>query len=77
MLSFRIEEDDASAITRWAADLGVDRSEILRDAVRRHLALLEAESDVDAWQRTPPTEGELDLDGAADWGPAEDWSDWR
>jgi len=24
----------------------------------------------------PPRGGELDLAGVADWGPAEDWSDW-
>ena len=37
MLSFRVENKDAAEIQRWAETLGVDRSELLRDALRRHL----------------------------------------
>ncbi|MEA2567329.1 MAG: hypothetical protein QOD49_2506, partial [Actinomycetota bacterium] len=28
------------------------------------------------WERLPLDQGELSLAAIADWGPAEDWSDW-
>jgi predicted transcriptional regulator len=76
MLSFRVDDDDAAAIQRWADELGVDRSALLRDAVRRHLNQLAAEHDADRWEALPLTEGESALATIADWGPAEDWEDW-
>jgi len=76
MLSFRIDDDDAAAVQRWADELGVDRSALLRDAVRRHLNQLAAEHDADRWEALPLTEGESALATIADWGPAEDWEDW-
>ena len=76
MLSFRIEQDDATEVHRWAETLGVDRSELLRDAIRRHLALLASERDLEAWAAMPLTTGERWLMDAAGWGPAEDWTDW-
>jgi predicted transcriptional regulator len=76
MLSFRVRDDEAKAIQRWAEALGVDRSEILRDAVHRHLATLNRERELDAWQRAPLTAAETSLSEIADWGPAEDWADW-
>jgi predicted transcriptional regulator len=76
MLSFRVPDDEAAEVQRWADALGVDRSEILRDALHRHLAALRSEQDVDAWERAPLDEGERSLSAIADWGPAEDWSDW-
>jgi hypothetical protein len=76
MLSFRVRGDEAAEIQRWAESLGVDRSEILRDALHRHLAALSSEHDADAWARMPLTEAELSLSEIADWGPAEDWTDW-
>ena len=76
MLSFRVDEADAAEVRRWAGRLGVDRSEILRTALRAHLVRLAAEQEVDAWQRTPLSEDESALGLAADWGPAEDWADW-
>ena len=49
MLSFRVDEEDAAAIQRWADELGIDRSVLLRDAVRQHL---------NGWpQRTTSTDG--------------------
>jgi predicted transcriptional regulator len=42
MLSFRVDDGDAAAIQRWADELGVDRSALLRDAVRKHLNRLAA-----------------------------------
>jgi hypothetical protein len=76
MLSFRVAESEAAEIQRWAQTLGVDRSEILREAVHRHLVQLRAEDDAAKWARTPATESEASLAEIADWGPAEDWADW-
>ena len=76
MLSFRVDDDDADQVRRWADALGIDRSELLRDALHRHLAALRAEDDAAAWELSPPTEAELSLAEVAAWGPAEDWSDW-
>lgn len=76
MLSFRTDVRAAAEATRWADLLGIDRSELLRDALRAHLVRLAAEIEVDAWVRAPRSDDERSLDGIADWGPAEDWSDW-
>lgn len=76
MLSFRVDQEEAAAAQRWADQLGVDRSELLREALRRHLARLASENDADIWSRAPLDEGERSLSAIADWGPAEDWSDW-
>lgn len=76
MISFRVPDDDAAEVKRWAEALGVDRSEILRDALHRHLVVLKAESDAEKWEEQPATSAELGLAEIADWGPAEDWADW-
>ncbi len=76
MLSFRVPDDDAVELQRWADTLGLDRSEILRDALHRHLVVLTGETDAERWQQQPLTDSELALETVADWGPAEDWSDW-
>ncbi len=76
MLSFRVDDDDAASVREWAARLGLDRSELLRDALHAHLVRLSAEADIEAWNRVPSTDGERALAEVADWGPAEDWSDW-
>jgi len=76
MLSFRLEDEDAVRVDAWAARLGVDRSELLRDAVRRQLLRLASEDDAVTWVDHPLDEGERSLERIADWGPAEDWSDW-
>jgi hypothetical protein len=76
MVSFRADEDDVAAADRWAARLGVERSELLRDALAGHLSKLAAEEEALAYERTPFTEDEAALDAADDWGPAEDWADW-
>lgn len=76
MLSFRVEDDDAAAIQRWADELGVDRSALLRDAVRLHLNRLASERDAETWEKLPLDEGESALALIADWGPAEEWEDW-
>jgi hypothetical protein len=76
MFSFRIEDEEAAEAQRWAERLGVDRSELLRDALRRHLVRLASEYDAEAWAAYPLDVGEQSLSDVADWGPAEDWSDW-
>jgi Ribbon-helix-helix protein, copG family len=76
MLSFRAPEADAAEAQRWAEALGVDRSELLREALHRHLVRLRSETDAERWVEAPATDAELSLGAIADWGPAEDWSDW-
>ena len=76
MLSFRVADTEAAEVQRWAEVLGLDRSELLRDALHRHLVRLRSEVDVKNWERIPPTEAEQSLSQVADWGPAEDWADW-
>ncbi len=76
MLSFRIDDEQAAEVRRWAERLGVDRSELLRDALRRHLVRLASETDAQTWTDQPLDEGERSLSEVADWGAAEDWSDW-
>ncbi|HEX2362744.1 MAG TPA: hypothetical protein VHI11_11775 [Jiangellaceae bacterium] len=76
MLSFRTDAVDAIRAKEWAERLGIDRSQLLRDALHRHLVRLDSESDAERWQRAPLDAGESALAAIADWGPAEDWSDW-
>ena len=76
MLSFRVDDREAAEAQRWAERLGVDRSELLREALHRHLLRLASENDATTWQKVPLDEGERSLAEIADWGPAEDWSDW-
>jgi predicted transcriptional regulator len=76
MLSFRVSDTEAAEVQRWAEALGMERSEVLRDALHRHLVSLSGEHDVEAWQRAPLADSERSLEAIADWGVAEDWADW-
>ncbi len=76
MLSFRSDDEDAAEAQRWSVLLGIDRSQLLRDALRHHLIRLASENDVTTWNERPLDDGERSLAKVADWGPAEDWSDW-
>jgi Ribbon-helix-helix protein, copG family len=76
MLSFRVDEAEAEEAQTWADRLGVDRSQLLRVALRRHLQRLASEMEARVWEQHPLDEGEQSLAEIADWGPAEDWSDW-
>lgn len=76
MLSFRVEDSDAQAVQEWAERLGLDRSQILREALRKHLARLKSGVDAKIWETMPLDAAEQSLADVADWGPAEDWSDW-
>lgn len=76
MLSFRVEEPEAQEVQAWAERLGMDRSQLLRDALRRHLLRLASERDAETWRRHPLSAEEQSLTAVEDWGPAEDWADW-
>jgi predicted transcriptional regulator len=76
IFSFRVDDEEAAEAQRWAERLGVARSELMREALHRHLVRLGAEEEVAAWTATPLTDDERALAEIADWGPAEDWSDW-
>lgn len=76
MLSFRVDEHEAADAQRWAERLGMDRSELLRDALHRYLTRLRTELEIEAWAALPLSDDEKALAEIADWGPAEDWSDW-
>ena len=76
MLSFRADDEEANEAQKWAERLGVARSELLREALHRHLVRLRAEVEIEAWNAAPLSEDEQALAGIADWGPAEDWADW-
>jgi hypothetical protein len=76
MLSFRVADDEAAEAPRWAERLGVDRSELLREALHRYLVRLQSENDATTWANQPLDDGERSLAAIADWGPAEDWLDW-
>ena len=69
MLSSRVPADEAAETQRWADRLGVDLSELLRSALRRHLVGLAAEQDAARWKSTPLREAGVSLAEAADWGP--------
>ena len=76
MLSCRVRDEEAQEASRWATALGIDQSELLRQALHRLLVNLAAASDADAYARVPLDSDELSLSAIADWGPPEDWSDW-
>ena len=76
MLSFRLDESDARQVQSWADRLGMDKSELLRHAVRRHLLRLASEMDLQTWLEQPLTAEERSLTAIEDWGPAEEWADW-
>lgn len=76
MFSFRVDDDEAADAIRWAERLGVGRSELLREALHRYLVRLRAESDIEVIMSSSSTDEDEPLAEIADWGPAEDWSDW-
>jgi predicted transcriptional regulator len=76
MLSFRVADTEAAEVQQWAEALGLDRSELLREALHRHLVRLRSEVDAKNWESMPLTDAERSLAQIADWGPAEDWADW-
>jgi predicted transcriptional regulator len=77
MLSFRLDDAEAADVQLWASRLGIARSDLIREALHRHLVRLRAENDVEAWEAAPLTHDEAALAEIAHWGPAEDWTDWK
>lgn len=71
MLSFRVPDDEAAEVQRWAQALGIDRSELMREALHRHLVALRGADDAERYEQTPLTEAEQSLEQVADWGPTE------
>lgn len=76
MLSFRLAAEEVAEVGRWAERLGIGRSELIRESLRRYLGWLASEGDAERWQAEPLSAEELSLAEIADWGVAEDWSDW-
>lgn len=71
-----MDEAEAAEAQRWAEVLGVDRSELLREALHSHLARLRSELEASRWEELPFGDAEPSVSEIADWGPAEDWADW-
>ena len=76
MISFGVDDNEATAAQRWADELGIDKSELLREALHRHLNRLASERDAETWLDQPLTDDESTIGQIAEWGPAEDWADW-
>ena len=76
MLSFRVEPEEAARAQEIADALGIPRSEMIREALRRHLNTLAAQRDAAAYEANPLSPQELSLSEIERWAPAEDWSDW-
>ena len=76
MLSFRVDDTQAAETVLWANKLGIDKSDLLRTALHRHLVRLASEEDSRIWQEMPLSDDEVAISTIADWGIAEDWSDW-
>jgi Arc/MetJ-type ribon-helix-helix transcriptional regulator len=76
MVSFRVDDAEAAQLQAWSDRLGVDRSEVIREALRKHLNRLAGEQEAGKWEAQPLADGESALGSVAEWGPAEDWSDW-
>lgn len=76
MLSFRVEDSDAIEAQQWAEQMGIGRSELLREALRRYITTLRSQVERELYAAHPVTRQESALAEIADWGPAEDWSDW-
>lgn len=71
MLSFRVGDAEAAEVQHWAQELGLDRSELLRQAVHRYLVALRSELDAERWEQLPASDAERSLTAIAAWGPAE------
>ena len=76
MLSFRVEPAEAARAREMADALGIPQSEMIREALRRHLNTLAAQRDATAYEANPLSPQELSLIEVEHWAPAEDWSDW-
>ncbi|MDE0376201.1 MAG: antitoxin [bacterium] len=76
VLSFRVDDEEAAEVRRWADRLGTTSSGVIQESLRRHLAWLASVEDADLWKEQPLTPDESEIGRIADWGVADDWSDW-
>ena len=76
MLSFRVDSALAAQAQAWADELGIDRSQLLREALIRQIQRLRAEHEARQLVAVAHDESLEPLATVADWGPAEDWSAW-
>lgn len=76
MLSFRVEPEVAEKVREMSVSLGIPQSQMMREALRRHLNALAAQHDALVYEENPLTPEELAFVSAERWTPAEDWSDW-
>ena len=76
MVSFRADDEQIAELRRWSDELGVERSQLLRDALHRYLLRLQSEREAAIYEQIPLADEEVAVSQVADWGPAEDWSDW-
>lgn len=76
MLSFRLAAEEVAEVGQWAERLGVGRSELIRESLRRYIRWLASAEDAERWAGEPLSGEESALAEIADWGVAEDWSDW-
>jgi len=67
---YRVADEDAERVQAWAERLGVDRSELLREAVRQHLLRLASKDDAAILVESPLESREQTLTAIADWGPS-------
>lgn len=75
--SFRIDSVEATRVQEMAAALGITQSEMVREALRRHLNSLASLGDAAAYDSNPLSPQELSLMEIQKWAPDEDWSDWH
>lgn len=76
MLSLRVDPAEAARTREMAEALGIPPSEMIREALRRHLNALAAQQDAAAYQANPLAPEELLLADVEQWTPVEDWSEW-
>ena len=76
MLSFRVEPAEAARAREMADAFGIPQSEMIREALRRHLNALAAQRDAAVYKADPLSPQEFSLAEVECWAPPEDWSDW-
>lgn len=76
MLSFRVEPEVAEQVRETSFSLGIPQSELIREALRRHLNMFAAQRDALVHEKSPLTPEELAFTPVEHWAPAEDWSEW-
>ncbi|MGI9644033.1 MAG: antitoxin [Ilumatobacteraceae bacterium] len=76
MLSFRVEEHVSEEVNGWCRRLGIDRSTLLRESLRLHIARLRSEHEAERLTDAPPSDGLAAFDEITTWLPQEDWTAW-